>query len=153
MSPPIAGQAADVAKVIIDQIGAVDQTKLQKLLYYCQALSLVWYGAPLFPERIEAWSNGPVVAEFWRRHAYEAYIVAVPEARPPLDPHRTALLVSQILKSFGKLSGTQLSELTHREVPWQAARGSLPDTARSSAGIDLGTIRDYYARAWSSSSR
>lgn len=30
-------------------------------MYYAQAWSLVWDEKPLFPERIEAWVNGPVL--------------------------------------------------------------------------------------------
>ena len=42
--------------------------KLQKLVYYAQAWSLVWDEEPLFPDPIEAWANGPVVYELYKRH-------------------------------------------------------------------------------------
>ncbi|HSX11345.1 MAG TPA: type II toxin-antitoxin system antitoxin SocA domain-containing protein, partial [Chlamydiales bacterium] len=42
--------------------------KLQKLVYYCQAWSLVWDEKPLFKEKILAWANGPVVKELYLRH-------------------------------------------------------------------------------------
>jgi hypothetical protein len=34
--------------------------KLHKILYYCQAWSLVWDDKPLFRERIEAWVTVPL---------------------------------------------------------------------------------------------
>ncbi|MGH2922383.1 MAG: Panacea domain-containing protein, partial [Gaiellaceae bacterium] len=46
----------------------MDTWKLQKLLYYCQVWHLVWEGKPLFSERIEAWSNGPVVRDIYDAH-------------------------------------------------------------------------------------
>ena len=51
----------DVAAYIISKMRGVDAMKLQKLLYYSQAWSLVWDSRPLFPSKIEAWANGPVV--------------------------------------------------------------------------------------------
>lgn len=51
----------DVAAYILSQHGPMSHMKLQRLVYYSQAWHLVWEGTPLFPERIEAWANGPVV--------------------------------------------------------------------------------------------
>ncbi len=50
-----------VAAYILSQHGKLSAMKLQKLVYYCQAWSLVWDEAPLFQEQIQAWANGPVV--------------------------------------------------------------------------------------------
>lgn len=55
----------DVAEFILRKFGSMTAMKLQKLVYYCQAWSLVWDEKPLFPERIEAWANGPVVRELF----------------------------------------------------------------------------------------
>ena len=62
MSPcPKKNRAKDVAAYILKKCGNMSHMKLQKLMYYAQAWSLVWDEEPLFPERIEAWVNGPVV--------------------------------------------------------------------------------------------
>ncbi|EEO9072901.1 DUF4065 domain-containing protein, partial [Listeria monocytogenes] len=45
--------------------------KLQKLLYYAQAKSLVEKSHPLFEENIEKWKLGPVVPEIY--HLYKNY--------------------------------------------------------------------------------
>jgi uncharacterized phage-associated protein len=60
--------AHDVAAYILERCGPMPVMKLHKLLYYCQAWSLVWDERPLFPERIEAWANGPVVPEIYEYH-------------------------------------------------------------------------------------
>ena len=39
--------------------------RLQKLLYYVQAWHLAARNKPLFGERIEAWTNGPVVKDVY----------------------------------------------------------------------------------------
>jgi len=51
----------DVATYILGKHGPMTHMKLQRLVYYSQAWHLAWDGVPLFPERIEAWANGPVV--------------------------------------------------------------------------------------------
>lgn len=40
--------------------GWIDSWSLQKLTYYSQAWSLAWDSDPLFEEKFEAWSDGPV---------------------------------------------------------------------------------------------
>ncbi|WP_334139502.1 Panacea domain-containing protein [Thermovirga lienii] len=57
-----------VAKYILEQTEGMTVWKLQKLIYYCQAWSLVWDHSPLFDEAIEAWANGPVVRELFEDH-------------------------------------------------------------------------------------
>src|SRR3954466_11182214 len=52
--------------------------KLQKLVYYSQAWSLVWDEKPLFRERIEAWINGPVVPNLYRIHRGEYFVTTWP---------------------------------------------------------------------------
>ncbi|MBI5345580.1 MAG: DUF4065 domain-containing protein [Chlamydiae bacterium] len=45
--------------------------KLQKLLYYAQAWSLVLRKKPIFDEPIEAWPHGPVVSKVY--HHYKKF--------------------------------------------------------------------------------
>ena len=55
----------DTAKYIVDKCGEIDTWKLQKLVYYFQAWSLVWDERPLFDAKIEAWENGPVCPDLF----------------------------------------------------------------------------------------
>jgi len=45
----------DVACYILKKQSPMTTMKLQKLVYYCQAWSLVWDEKPLFKERMDAW--------------------------------------------------------------------------------------------------
>ncbi len=45
-------RAVDVATYILDREGEMSAMKLQKLVYYSQAWSLVWDDRPLFDDRI-----------------------------------------------------------------------------------------------------
>ena len=46
---------SDVARYILEQMEFTTAMKLQKLVYYSQAWSVVWDGEALFDDRIEAW--------------------------------------------------------------------------------------------------
>ena len=61
----------DVAAYVLQQKGPMTTWKLQKLVYYCQAWSLVREDEELFPEEIEAWANGPVVPLLYAKHRSE----------------------------------------------------------------------------------
>jgi uncharacterized phage-associated protein len=50
----------DIAEFILLKLGPMPSMKLQKLVYYCQAWSLVWDDRALFKEKIRAKNNGPV---------------------------------------------------------------------------------------------
>src|SRR5665648_334241 len=58
----------DVVKYILNKKNNMTAMKLQKLVYYCQAWSIVWDSKPLYKEKIEAWVNGPVVRELYKKH-------------------------------------------------------------------------------------
>lgn len=47
--------------------GNITHSKLQKLLYYCQAWHYTIFNEVLFDERIEAWAHGPVVPSQFSR--------------------------------------------------------------------------------------
>ncbi|MGA8142178.1 MAG: type II toxin-antitoxin system antitoxin SocA domain-containing protein, partial [Desulfobaccales bacterium] len=49
----------------------ISNLKLQKLVYYAQGFHLVFYDTPLFSERIEAWTYGPVVPDLY--HEYKSH--------------------------------------------------------------------------------
>lgn len=68
-------QADSIAGYIINYCKeknyVINNLKLQKLLYYAQAKSLVEKSHPLFEENIEKWKLGPVVPEIY--HLYKNY--------------------------------------------------------------------------------
>src|SRR5688500_1228191 len=117
--------ADDVAAMIVGRLGSVDTFKLQKLVYYSQAWSLVWDGRPIFNDRIEAWANGPVIPRLYQQHRQMYSVNAWPSGDPgALTPDERAT-VEAVLLSYGKLSGRQLIHLTHEEAPWANAREGL----------------------------
>lgn len=136
--------AQDVAAYILRKRGPMSAMKLQKLVYYCQAWSLVWDDRPMFPERIEAWVNGPVVPDLYARHRGQYQVNDVMGDPSSLD-ERAVETVEAVLDAYGHLSADDLSATTHSEAPWIAAREGLDDHSRSGRVIELDRMAEYYS--------
>ena len=137
----------DVVRHILHKQGDMSAMKLQKLVYYCQAWSLVWDDDVLFDERIEAWANGPVVPSLYNAHRGQ---FRVSEGDFQNSPTSDGLSASQretidaVLEAYGDKSAQWLSDQTHFESPWREARTGLPENERSSAEISLVSMAEYY---------
>jgi uncharacterized phage-associated protein len=124
--------------------------KLHKLLFYSQAVSLVWRDRPLFDAQIEAWANGPVIADLWAENRYQG-VVSLDDLKldgPDLTDEDKRC-INSVIQAYGELSGYELSMQTHREEPWLNARVGLKPGEYSRRAIEPRAMRDYYLRAWS----
>ncbi len=134
----------DVAALILDRKGAMTTMKLQKLVYYAQAWSLVWDERPLFDDRIEAWANGPVVPALFNAHRGEYRIESEPRGDVSALDADAVETIDAVLAHYGDKTAPWLSDLTHREEPWLGARAGIPEGARSNQEITHGAMADYY---------
>ena len=123
----------------------IDPMKLQKLVYYAQAWSLVWDEGPLFRARIQAWANGPVAPQLYRRHRQMYKVADWPAGDPDSLSERERDTVDAVLKFYGPKSSQWLSELTHRESPWVDARKGLKPGERGSEEITRAAMMEYYS--------
>lgn len=137
--------AFDVAAYVLKKIGTVTTMKLQKLVYYCQAWSLVWDEAPLFKEPIVAWANGPVVRDLFSYHRGSYSASSIPIGNPDLLNDTQKETIEAVLDFYGNKSSQWLIDLTHKEAPWKKARTGLSDTERGSREIKLDNIAEYYS--------
>lgn len=140
----------DTAVYILQRRGRMSTMKLQKLVYYSQAWSLVWDEEPLFEEHIEAWVNGPVVPELFAAHKGMFSIKG--EDLPQGDPSNLTKdnkdTINVVLDAYGDLTGAQLVELTHRESPWIDARAGLDPSTYSNREITLESMNDFYVQRY-----
>lgn len=136
--------AHDVARYILRELGTLSTVKLQKLVYYSQAWHLVWEDEPLFPERIEAWANGPVVPDLYGEHRGEFQRSSWKKGSIQSLTAAERRTIDAILKFYGPKDAWYLSELTHRETPWREARADLPPGARGSNEISTASMAEYY---------
>src|SRR5690242_14794168 len=94
----------DVAAYILQRRGQMTAMKLQKLVYYAQAWSLVWDDEPLFPEEIQAWANGPVVRALYERHRGQFKLHAWPFGNPEALDENQQDTVQRVLEYYGKMT-------------------------------------------------
>ena len=135
----------DVAAYILKKLGLMTTMKLQKLVYYCQAWSLVWDEAHLFQEPIEAWANGPVIRALFSYHRGLYSIPSIPIGNPDLLNDNQKETINAVLDFYGDKSSQWLIDLTHLEEPWKKARTGLSDMERGSKVIKLDDIAEYYS--------
>lgn len=134
----------DVAAYILDKKGELPGMKLQKLVYYAQAWSLVWDDAPLFRESVEAWANGPVIPDLYQHHKGQFIVSAItgnPENLTPIQKET----IDKVLEFYGDQTSQWLSDLTHQEEPWINARKGLAATERGNQKITLAAMAEYYS--------
>jgi uncharacterized phage-associated protein len=135
----------DVAAYILKNCGEMTAMKLQKLVYYSQAWSLVWEERPLFEERIEAWANGPVVPELYEGHRGQFKVSQWLKGDSERLPRKDRETVDAVCNYYAKQTAQWLSDLTHGEAPWRDARAGLPEGERGSAQITLAALAEYYS--------
>ncbi|HLO48870.1 MAG TPA: type II toxin-antitoxin system antitoxin SocA domain-containing protein [Kamptonema sp.] len=144
--------ALDVARYFLCRLDreagdTISPLKLQKLVYYAQAWSLVFRNHPLFDEDIEAWVHGPVVREVWKE--YQDYKYSdIPESVDLSDiefEEDEREVLEEVWSVYGELSAKRLEELTHSENPWIQARKGLEPAEKSTNIISHEQMKNYYA--------
>lgn len=136
----------DAARYITEKTGEVTAMKLQKLMYYSQAWHLVWEETPLFQEDFQAWANGPVLPQLYKRHSgmYKVTAALFDEADSKNLTKEECATVDKVLGFYGDKSAQWLSNLTHQENPWLHARAGLDAGASSEAVITQAAMAEYY---------
>ncbi|MFD6939632.1 Panacea domain-containing protein [Streptomyces goshikiensis] len=139
---------ADVAAYILRDHSPMSAMKLQKLCYFAYGYHLAWEDRQLFPERFEAWANGPVVYELYHQHRGQYRLAAGDIKGDPavldLDERES---VDAVLDSFKSYTAHELSAMTHRPGPWLDARkraGMEDDLQRSNEELLDEDIEDFF---------
>lgn len=146
--PYTASQIADwfLGSIDRDAGDSITHLKVQKLVYYAQAWSLALFHAPLFVEDFQAWVHGPAVYSLYKRfQSFGWEALPFPETFPNIDT-KTQEILEDVLEIYGQRTAKSLENLTHREWPWQNARGERAPDERSSAIISKESMRDFYAK-------
>jgi uncharacterized phage-associated protein len=136
--------ACDVAAYILAKSGPMTAWKLQKLVYYSQAWSLVWDQRPMFQDRIEAWANGPVCPSLYNKHRGQFIVERLAEGNPNALDSEARETVDAVLAYYGNRHPQWLSDLTHMEAPWKDARGDLAPGAVCDREITHEAMAAYY---------
>lgn len=137
----------DVAAFILDRGGPMTAMKLQKLCYFSYGYHLAWEESRLFPERFQAWANGPVCRPLYDEHRGRLSLGPgdIPGNPAELNSGERES-IELVLQGLGDLTAHQLSALTHAEGPWVSAReraGAGP-LDRSSVELNDTEIFEYF---------
>ncbi len=135
----------DVAKYILEKQGSMTTMKLQKLVYYSQAWSVVWDEKPLFAEEIQAWASGPVVRELYDEHKGEFQISVLDKGNTDNLKSEEKETIDTVLQAYGDKPAQWLSDLTHMEKPWNEAREGIPIGQNCENEITLASMAEYYS--------
>ena len=134
----------DVAKYILEKHGPMTTMKLQKLVYYSQAWSVVWDSKPLFGEEIQAWASGPVVRELYDEHKGMFQISGLEEGNTDNLKLEEKETIDAVLQAYGDKPAQWISDLTHMEKPWNDAREGIPIGQNCENEITLSSLEEYY---------
>ncbi len=137
--------AHDVAAYILERKGTLSAMKLEKLVYYSQAWSLVWDDRPLFADRIEAWANGPVVPALYNKHRGQFSVTEWPAGNSDALDETARETIDIVLDAYASRNAQALSDLTHRETPWRDARIGIADGEVGDREITQASMMEYYS--------
>lgn len=136
----------DVACYIIESFGTLSSLKLQMLLFYCQAFSLVWDDRELFVADFEAWPNGPMLHALRKRQSgmfnADRDLLA---GKPSVLDEDAIDTVDQVLKVFGDKTSQWLSRLAREASPWCQAWDARNDGEAKHQVISKSSMQAFYA--------
>ena len=135
----------DVAKYILEKQGSMTTMKLQKLVYYSQAWSLVWDEKPLFAEEIQAWASGPVVRDLYNHHRGAYLIPDIQKGNVDNLTKEQRETIDAILEAYGNKPAQWLADLTHMEKPWNEAREGFDPGDNCENEITQASLAEYYS--------
>ena len=146
---------AFVKKATDGELPGLSPMKLQKLMYFAQAWHLKVLKEPLLDDHFARWQHGPVIPSIY--HEFKAfgwspitrqattlsvgangdYAMNVPMI--PSEDRNTWGLIDAIIKRYGDLPATALSELTHKEGSAWQKKGGGNGTVIEHADIEADT--------------
>ncbi|MGZ3355972.1 MAG: Panacea domain-containing protein [Isosphaeraceae bacterium] len=148
---------------------ALDQMKIQKLVYFANGWHIAIKGEPLIDEQVEAWRYGPVIQSL--RDALREYgdqsidapisylvprvgvnvLDAIEEVVPTIDTANAPdldfvrALLDRVWQVYGKYTGIQLSNMTHEPgSPWDQVNARYGGQIPKRTDIPVEMIREHF---------
>ena len=143
--------ALDIARYFLCRVDreagdTISPLKLQKLVYYAQAWSLVFRNKPLFFQDIEAWVSRPIICDVWDEYKpYHYRDIPPPEELEIKFAKDEVEVLEEVWDAYGELSARHLKELTHSETPWLNARKDLEPAQPSNNIISQSDMKAFYS--------
>lgn len=117
----------------------ITNLKLQKLLYFVQAISLMVFGEKAFPEKVLAFQYGPVVNEVYNNYKKNSSNEIKSEKVKNISSGLYKI-TEEVVNSYGFMETGRLIDFTHEEEPWLKTK--LNDE------IDINLIKNYFSKVY-----
>lgn len=131
--------AAYIAERYEHEYGApIDEMKLHKLLYFSQRETFIQLDSPLFVEPFYAWVYGPVLVEVRDRIRCRG-LASLPKGYEL--PKKYLHVMDEVFSQYAGKSSWSLSRLSHGELSWKSARGTLSPNAACDVALSLDDIK------------
>lgn len=144
-----------LSNYILKHYGPMSHLKLQKLVFYCDAYSLAYFGEPLITDEFEAWVHGPVCRKLYDSLKDKSKLysdVAYTSDGTDVDKEFQSLtsdqqdLITSILSQLSSWTSLELETSTHKEEPWTKARKGYSEADKCSVIISKEDMKGYYSK-------
>lgn len=144
-----------LADYILKNYGPMSHLKLQKLLFYCDAYHMAYFGEELITDEFEAWVHGPVSRIIYnslkdKSILYSDLSYSKNDINPDDEIKKLTFdqqtIISDVLRELSTWTGMQLEAATHREYPWIEARKGYGEAAKCSVRISKKTTLEFYKK-------
>lgn len=143
-----------LANYILKHFGPMSHLKLQKLLFYCDAYCLAFFGEELISDRFEAWVHGPVCRKVYNEMKGASVLYTDMSYSPISGINEDVIfdklpidikdLINEVLANLTPWTGIELERSTHRELPWIEARRGFSEADKCHREISKATTQSYY---------
>ena len=145
-----------LTEYIVFKYGPMSHLKLQKLLFYTDALHLAFFDEEVITDSFEAWLHGPVsrkvyntIRDFSILYNEIKYENKNEEKTPDIILKEELTeeqidLIDEVLAEYSKLNHLQLETLSHQEKPWLEARKGFAPSDKCTVAIDKQLTKVFY---------
>ena len=136
----------DVALHILKHCGTLPAYRLHRIAYLCQGWSLSLTNEPLFLNRIEAWTHGPMIEALFAldKQGYRLKIDQVEKFAQNELTQKQIEIIDAVLRMYEGKSNACLCRDICESRPWQAARELIAAQVRGSEEITLDSMKQHF---------
>lgn len=117
---------------------AIENSRLQRILYYIQGVSLRVLGEPMFYEEFTAWDYGPVVLDVY--YAYNNIVKLASITKETLDD-KCKEIIERVVDKFIDIDMESLNTKVCSDEPWK-----LNYVGNKEHKIPLGDLEDWFCK-------
>ena len=88
--------------------------------------------------------HGPFIPELYQNYTVFGWQPVIEDVTPQL-PTSVLEFLDGVASEYFSCDAYELEQMTHIELPWNLARGNLPNDAAATAKIEKTWMKEYYA--------